>query len=111
MGNSILESVVDLGLRPLEGKERVLNPDGSYSTERTVTLTFGNQFLVAPSLWMSQKGPIDLRGDEDAILNSVLQYERRTGKRFPRFNDLTESEKYAVQRSLAGGASVEPLAK
>jgi hypothetical protein len=95
--------------RPLLGKERRKNPDGSYSTEitRTVQDPQGN-WEVIPSLWMGAKDPEEL--PEGASHKLADQYER-FGYEFPRFKTLKESEDWATKRSKRGGVGTGPLAK
>jgi hypothetical protein len=95
-------------LRPLRGNERRLNPDGSYSTEITMTdQDPQGRWEVYPSLWMGPNGPVELPGRQ--AMQAADAYEKR-GYQFPRFNDLDNSERWAVSRSKGGGAAT-PLAK
>ena len=93
-------------LRPLEPGEKVNNPDGSYSTERTVTVQSPDgSWVNVPSLWMGPNGPVDLRPMGDDYIGRVAQtFEKQAGKRFVRFNDLKVAEAAAAMRSEAGGA-------
>lgn len=101
------------GLRPFKPGEKVDNADGSYSTERTVTVQGPDgQWSVVPSLWMGPNGPVDLleKGD-DVIANVAARYEAGSGEKFPRFADVKAAEDWAVQRSASGGASEASLAQ
>lgn len=92
--------------RPFLPGERVDNPDGSYSTERSVTVKGPDgKWMNIPSLWMGEQGPAQL--DSDAALNAALSYEGTHGPMpsFQRFDDLQEAEQAAQARSDAGGAS------
>jgi len=95
-------------LRPLQGRERRPNPDGSYSTEITMTDTDPQgRFEVYPSLWMGPQGPVELPPDQ--AMQAADAYER-FGYQFPRFDDLDASERFAVDRSRGGGVGTGPLA-
>jgi hypothetical protein len=95
--------------RPLQGNERRLNPDGSYSTEITMTdIDPQGRYEVYPSLWMGPQGPVEV--PRRAGLKLADLYER-FGYQFPRFDDLAASEEWATQRSRRGGIGTDPLAK
>jgi len=98
-------------LRPLKKGEFLDNKDGTRSTELGVSFEVEGEVIYAPSLWMSNKGPIDLFDDFDALVNTVFQYERRTGKRFPRFKTEAEASIFGRLRSNSGGTFSGPLAK
>jgi len=90
----------DGDLRTHDGYPARRNPDGSYSTEVTVTLTHprlneGRPTNV-PSLWGGEE--LD---DEDEIVDRVL----RSGKIYPYHRSIEDAEKSARNRSESGGAS------
>lgn len=92
-------------LRPFGAGEKIVNEDGTISTERTETYQLPDgKWINVPSLWMSPKGPVDLAGDENAIMAALSDYEARSGKEFPRFSDLSSAETAARARSEKGGA-------
>jgi hypothetical protein len=96
-------------LRPLQGGERRANPEGSYSTEITMTdQDPQGRWMVYPSLWMGPQGPVEL--PRRAALRAADLYEQ-FGYQFPRFGDLAASERFAVERSRRGGTGVSPLAR
>jgi hypothetical protein len=97
-------------MRPLQGDEKRPNDDGSHSTEitRTIQDDEGN-WIVIPSLWNDNGKYVEL-GERESVFAS-RDYERSSGKRFPRFSSLEEAEKFAVERSRSGGVGVSPLAK
>jgi len=101
----------DKKLRPLDPGEQVKNPDGTVSTERTVSYEHDGQFIVVPRLWMSQRGVVDFGDDDRAILNSAFEYEKRTGKRFPRFKTAEELKAFEAARTQSGGAASGSLAR
>jgi hypothetical protein len=99
-------------LRPFNADERVNNPDGSYSTERTMTVQMPDGWGIVPSLWMSPRGPVDLSSMGENYLAAIAQgYEQSNGTAFPRFPDVQSAEDWAVNRSHGGGAGQGPLQK
>ena len=96
-------------LRPFGQGERINNQDGTYSTERSRTFPLPDgSWVNAPSLWMSQEGPVDF-GDSEDMLRALLQfYEKSGGTAFPRFKTVDEAEAAARARSAAGGAGAGP---
>lgn len=98
-------------LRPFEPDEVLENYDGSHSTERLTGFNIDGKEVVAPSLWMSDKGPVDLERFPDTIIRAILEYEARTGKRFPRFSTPDQSTGFATRRSATGGLANGPLAR
>ena len=96
------------GVRPFQAGEFVQNPDGTQSTERTVTIqTPTGEWVNVPSLWMGQAGPQQL--NDNQIAGAMQAYEAQTGQSFPRFGSLQEAEAAARTRSMAGGAGQGPL--
>jgi len=96
-------------LRPFQGDERRPNPDGSYSTELTMTdQDPQGRWEVYPSLWMGPQGPVELRSGP--AMQAANNYEQ-FGYRFPRFEDLAASEQWATERSKGGGVGQSPLAQ
>ncbi|WP_428398324.1 LPD38 domain-containing protein [Marinobacter salarius] len=97
------DSVAEPELRPFQPGEQVDNGDGSFSTERTVTVPIGRRWANVPSLWMSPDGPKEL--DEDAAVRAAMDYERATGTKFPGFDSVDEAVASAKARSDKGGAN------
>ena len=94
-------------LRPLVAGEYRDNPDGSRSTEITVTVPDGQGgWMLIPSLW---KGKEIQEFNEDQARDAAMQFEQRTGNKFPRFASPEEAGAFAKQRSSAGGVSGGPL--
>lgn len=96
-------------LRPLQGNEQRPNPDGSYSTEITMTdQDPQGRWEVYPSLWMPPSGqPVEL--PQRKAMQAANNYEK-FGYQFPRFDDLDTSERWAIARSKGGGVGQRPLA-
>lgn len=92
-------------LRPFAPGEYITNPDGSYSTERTVTVQDRNgQWMNVPSLWKGPDGAtIDMGDDEDRIGAALGQYEAG-GAQFSRFPTVDDAVRAAEARSSHGGA-------
>ena len=74
-------------------------------TERSPEGTVWN----IPSVWFDENTgkPMMLRGDD--AWNEAVRYEKRTGKRFPRFKDLDSGVESAKTRSDLGGATKKSL--
>jgi len=98
-------------IRPFGSGEYIANPDGSMSTERTMTFNIEGQEVLAPSLWMTPNGPVDLSRNPDTIVRAIIEYERRTGKKFPRFKTPEEAKQFAIGRSQSGGRGAGELTK
>jgi hypothetical protein len=64
-----------------------------------------------PQIWFSvETGEPVLKTGDDAWA-AAYEYEKQTGKMFPRFNSIPEAESAAQSRSDQGGASEQPLAR
>lgn len=89
------------------------NADGSISTEVTRTVETPDGYAVVPSLWLDEGGQYqDMSAQNDDQLSEFAQkYEAASGKKFPRFKELDAAEKFATDRSHAGGDSEKELAK
>ena len=96
-------------LRPLVRGEFVENPDGSRSTERTMSFNIEGKEVLAPSLWMSPDGPVDLRQHPEILIRAIREFEMRTKKRFPRFDTPEEATEFAKGRSSGGAVFSGPL--
>jgi len=96
-------------LRPLQKGEYRQNDDGTHSTELTITEKIGDGFSNIPSLWMSG-GKIVEFSNQRAV-DAAMAYEKRTGKRFPRFKSIPQAVSAAKARSNKGGAGSGSLAK
>lgn len=93
-------------LRPFEPGEKIDNPDGSYSTERTETFQLPDGGWVnLPTLWMAKEGAVDLAGNEEDVIAAAHEFEAASGKRFKRFKTVEEAEASARARSEHGGAN------
>ncbi len=70
------------------------NPDGSYSTEKTITVGFGDRYYNIPTIWDGVELPSD-----GAVL--MAKDALRRGVQFPNFRSLTEAVTAAPLRSQA----------
>ena len=84
--------------------------DGSTSTEITRTIEMGSDFVLAPSLWSSNNKIVELK-EKKKIVGAIADYEKRTGKKFPRFKSIRDAGTFAARRSKMGGVNVGPLAR
>lgn len=60
---------------------------------------------------MGPKGVVDFAQDEEAIADIMEFYEKKTGKKFPRFNSVDEAVETAKSRSHGMGAFQGEMAK
>ena len=96
--------------RPLQQGEFRNNGDGSYSTELLMAEILdpaSGESMVFPSMWMSDRGPVELSVDE--AIGAAMEFERMTGNRFPRFKSIREAIDFSKTRSSGGGVSAGPL--
>lgn len=97
-------------LRPLLANESRPNPDGTSSTELLRAESINeNEHIVIPSLFSGPDGLVEL--DADGAVRAALDYERRTGNRFPRFDNIEDAISASMSRSETGGTASGPLAK
>ncbi len=96
-------------LRPLSANESRPNPDGTSSTELLRAESINeNEHIVIPSLFSGPDGLVEL--DADGAVRAALDYERRTGNRFPRFDNIDDAISASMSRSETGGTASGPLA-
>jgi hypothetical protein len=96
-------------LRPLNAGEFRQNPDGSKSSELSMTVQMGDKWTNIPSLWMTPDGVQEL--DQGAAMEAAQQYMEQTGKAFPTFETVDDAVGAAQKRSLAGAVSHGALAR
>lgn len=89
------------GAHPTTGRPMLPNPDGSVSTEESVTVTHprlnGGRPTNIPSIWNGRR--FDPETQEDQIVEEAL----RSGQAFPSFNSIEEAVSAAQARSDALG--------
>ncbi len=92
-------------IRPFDPGEFLDNGDGTHSTERSVSFNIEGREVLAPSLWMTPAGPVDLSRNPESIVRAIRAFEERTGNRFPRFDTREEATEFSKRKSQAGGRS------
>lgn len=103
--NLVPPDTVDLKtIRPFKKGEFLDNQDGTHSTERTTSFEFDGKEVVVPTLWMTPNGPVDLSRNPETIKRALIEHEKRTKKKFPRFKDRREADRFAIERSNRGAA-------
>jgi len=97
--------VIKRQLSPQEAaktKPRILNPNGTYSSERSITIGVDRGFINIPTIWKGKQ-----LSHSEAIKRS-----KKSRIRYPRFKTLNEAVRAAGQRSKdLGQAARELLAK
>ena len=68
------------------------NPDGTHSTEKTITVGFGDRYYNIPTIW----GGVEVPKDE--AINLAREALRR-GVQFPNFRSISEAVTAAPLRS------------
>lgn len=104
--------------RPLKNNESVKvksgpHRDGDYEmTEYTMTVKDpSGEFVLVPSIYMNQNNKPVRFTKESQALKAAKNYEKNSGKKFPRFKTPEEAGKFAEKRSRSGGVQKGPLAK
>ena len=108
-----MDDSIKMGLEPFDPKKHKPTDvgKGGLSTEYLATeyAPDGSVWNI-PTLWWTKEGkPMLLDRIEDAVAVAD-EYERKSGKRFPRFKSLDEGVAAAKKRSKAGGATHNFLA-
>ena len=96
-------------IRPFTQGEFLDNQDGTRSTERTMSFNVEGEEVVMPSLWMTPDGPVDLSRMPESMIRSTLEFEKRSGKKFPRFKTIQEADSFTAVRTNKGGISTGTL--
>ena len=87
---------------------------GGKSTEYLITLDSPEGGVwVIPSIWWNNEGKPKLVSDPEEAFELAEKYEKETGLEFPRFKKgaYKQADKFAKERSEAGGATQGPLAR
>jgi hypothetical protein len=89
-------------IRPFLPGEKVVNKDGSWSTERTVTIDDGTgKYMNVPTLWVgSGGGVVDTggRGKDGQQRAAARAYEGYSKRKFKRYDDPNTADSAAAQR-------------
>lgn len=109
----LMADTTRMGLEPFDPKKHKMRDvgRGGMSTELLATeyAPDGSVWNI-PTLWWGKDGsPVMIDRIEDAV-KLADEYERTTGKKFPRFKTIDEGIGAAKKRSKKGGASREYLA-
>jgi len=102
-----------LGAVPFDPKvnKPIQLPHGGIATEYTATIELNGKYAVVPQIWFKSDKPVYYDRGKDQLMSIVQQYEDATGKSFPRFDTISDADKYAIQRSKSGGASKSLLTR
>ena len=83
-------------MTPMEAakkKKRILNPDGSYSSERTITIGRKGHYINIPTIW----------GGKQLSHTQAIQRAKESGIPYKKHKTITKAEKAAGERSRALG--------
>lgn len=94
-------SVPDGQARPFAPGEYVSNPNGSWSSEITMTVQGDKSFnnglpTVIPSLWLKNGKPYVAKNEDEAI-----ELAKKSGLNFPSFDSLEQADRYSNMREKA----------
>jgi len=97
----------EVGARGLKPGESIKNPDGTESSERTITVGFDDGFRLIPTIVVDEEGFLVKISDEDAI----QLFREGKNPSVGRFNTEDEANAFAKQRSDTGGrnSKLEPV--
>lgn len=86
--------------RPFAAGERVNNPDGTWSSERSMTVEnpLLGGYSVIPSMYRTDNGPLYLTDNPELNSRAAFAYAQRTGTMPQTFPTLDAAEQYATQR-------------
>ena len=98
-------------IRPFKKGEFLNNRDGTSSTERTTSFNVGGEEVLMPSLWMTPDGPVDLSRNPEIMIRAMMEFEKRSKKKFPRFKTPQEANEFSKNRSASGAISTGTLEK
>jgi len=91
------------------------NPDGSISTEVTITVTDprlnNGRPTNIPTLWGGQPLPGSQAEVQESAIKKAVAYEKKNGKKWDDFNTIDEAVAYAESKSAAGGANAPSVPK
>lgn len=90
-------------IRPFKKGEFIDNQDGTRSTERSMSLNIGGKEVLVPSLWMTPDGPVDLSRNPQSLMRVIGAFEKRSKKKFRRFDSPEEATEFSIKRSAKGG--------
>jgi len=88
-----------IGTKGLTPGAPIINPDGSKSTERTISVGFDEGVQLIPTIVVDDEGFLVKVTDEEAIRLFQLGKNPSRG----RFDTEEEARKFAIRRSKEGG--------
>ena len=88
-----------VGVRATKPNSPIINPDGTGSSERTISVGFDDKTYLIPTIVPDEKGFLVKRSDEDAIRLFREGLNPQVGV----FNSVEEADAFAIQRSNSGG--------
>ena len=88
-----------VGTRGLAPGESIVNPDGSRSSERTISVGFDDGVHVIPTIVVDKEGFLVKVSNEEAI--RLFQVGKNPSR--GRFNTIKEADEFARIRSEQGG--------
>lgn len=102
-----------MGLEPFDPKKHKPTDIGLGGPSTEVSITENSpdgRVWNIPSLWWTKEGKPMLLPPDQAV-KVADEYERLSGKRFPRFSDIDTAVDAAKARSKKGGATFRTLAE
>ena len=88
-----------IGTRGLNPGESILNPDGTRSSERTISVGFDDGVHVIPTIIIDEEGFLVKVSNEDAI--ELFRQGKNPSRGI--FKSVEEANEFAGQRSASGG--------
>lgn len=88
-----------VGTRGLARGAPIINPDGSKSTERTISVGFDDGIHLIPTIVIDKEGFLVKVSDEEAI--RLFQAGKNPSR--GRFDTEQEAKEFAIRRSKEGG--------
>ena len=88
-----------IGTRGLAPGEPIINPDGSKSSERTISVGFDDGIHLIPTIVVDEEGFLVKVSNEEAI--RLFQAGKNPSR--GRFDTEKEAKEFAIRRSKEGG--------
>ncbi len=82
-------------------KPRILNPDGTYSSERSITIGVDGRYINIPTIWNGKQ-----LSQSEAIKRAM-----QSRIRYPKFNTLRQAVRTAKERTDALGREGKVLGR
>ena len=88
-----------VGTRGLAPGAPIINPDGSRSTERTISVSFDDGIHLIPSIVIDEEGFLVKVSNKEAI----RLFQAGKNPSLGRFDTEKEAKEFAIRRSAQGG--------